>query len=271
MFTKVSFSENPIVIIGCDEDKEKTFNNEKFSSLLEKMKKLESKYNSSLKEKPIDMLIYSIFYPMKINYKHDSKFKISKENLNKIFMESTEKRFHKDIYNSELFELINPYHLVVEKKYINEKYLSESIKANFDKEKENIKEREYNISPNEFYDKKNNIYFALRYNKKKNKDFNLKQRIMKKNDALVKLKNEEDSFEKYLLLRYDFKICELKSLIYFIYKSVFHVENPGKISLYYYNDTFNEVSIVNENITLKELGTQMKTNDLFEIYINSEY
>ena len=49
------------------------------------------------------------------------------------------------------------------------------------------------------------------------------------------------------------------------------MENPGKISLYYYNDTFNEVSIVNENITLKELGTQMKTNDLFEIYINSEY
>ena len=32
MFTKVSFSENPIVIIGCDEDKEKTFNNEKYSS-----------------------------------------------------------------------------------------------------------------------------------------------------------------------------------------------------------------------------------------------
>ena len=61
------------------------------------------------------------------------------------------------------------------------------------------------------------------------------------------------------------------SLISFIYKTVLHVGNPGKVSLFYYSDTFTEVYILDENKTLKELGKEMKNKFVLDIFINAEY
>ena len=274
MFNQISICESPIVIIGYNEEKEKTFNNEIYTSLLSKKKQLESKFCPCIKEKSDDLLSYNIFYPMHLSLTEDSKYKISKENLNKIFQESNEKRYHKEIYKSKLFELINPYHLVVEKNYISEKYISKEIKAKFNEEKEDMIEREYALSPTEYYDKKNQIYFGFPSRKNKlNKIRNnlLIKTAIKNCDILVRLKNEDDCFDKNFLLRPNFKVRELKSLISFIYKTVLHVGNPGKVSLFYYSDTFTEVYILDENKTLKELGKEMKNKFVLDIFINAEY
>ena len=274
MFNQISICESPIVIIGYNEEKEKTFNNEIYTSLLGKKKQLESKFCPCIKEKSDDLLSYNIFYPMHLSLTQDSKYKISKENLNKIFQESNEKRYHKEIYKSKLFELINPYHLVVEKNYISEKYISKEIKAKFNEEKEDMIEREYALSPTEYYDKKNQIYFGFPSRKNKlNKIRNnlLIKTAIKNCDILVRLKNEDDCFDKNFLLRPNFKVRELKSLISFIYKTVLHVGNPGKVSLFYYSDTFTEVYILDENKTLKELGKEMKNKFVLDIFINAEY
>jgi len=274
MFNQISFCESPIVIIGYNEEKEKTFNNEIYTSLLGKKKQLESKFCPCIKEKSDDLLSYNVFYPMHLSLREDSKYKISKENLNKIFKESNEKRYHKEIYKSKLFKLINPYHLVVEKNYISEKYISKEIKEKFNEEKEDMREREYALSPTEYYDKKNQIYFG--FPSKKNKSYKIRNNVLIKNaikncDILVRLKNEDDCFDKNFLLRPNFKVKELKSLISFIYKTVLHVGNPGKISLFYYSDTYTEVYIVEENKTLKELGREMKNKFVLDIFINAEY
>jgi hypothetical protein len=274
MFNQISFCESPIVIIGFNEEKEKTFNNEVFTSLLGKKKQLESKFCPCINEKSEDLLCYNVFYPMHLSLKEDSKYRISKENLNKIFQESNEKRNHKEIYKSKLFQLINPYHLVKEMNYISEKYISKEIKAKFDEEKEDMLERECALSPTEYYDKKNQIYFG--FQSKKNKSYKMRNNVLIKNaikncDILVRLKNENDCFDKNFLLRPSFKVRELKSLISFIYKTVMHAGDPGKISLFYYSEIFTEVYIVDEDKTLKELGREMKNKFVLDIFINAEY
>ena len=240
MLNQINMCESPIVVIGYNEEKETTFNNEIFTSLLSKKKQLESKFSPCIKEKSDDLLCYNIFYPMILSHDENTKYKISKENLNKIFKESNEKRYHKEIYKSKLFELINPYHL----------------------------------SPNEFYDKKNQIYFRLIPKKNKHNKIRNNQLIklaIKNYDILVRLKNEDDCFDKNFLLRPSFKVRELKSLISFVYKTVLHVGNPGKVSLFYYNETYTEVYILDENKTLKELGKEMKNKFVLDIFINAEY
>ena len=274
MLNQINMCESPIVVIGYNEEKETTFNNEIFTSLLSKKKQLESKFSPCIKEKSDDLLCYNIFYPMILSHDENTKYKISKENLNKIFKESNEKRYHKEIYKSKLFELINPYHLVVEKEYISDKYISKEIKAKFEEEKDVMLEREFALSPNEFYDKKNQIYFRLIPKKNKHNKIRNNQLIklaIKNYDILVRLKNEDDCFDKNFLLRPSFKVRELKSLISFVYKTVLHVGNPGKVSLFYYNETYTEVYILDENKTLKELGKKMKNKFVLDIFINAEY
>jgi hypothetical protein len=56
-----------------------------------------------------------------------------------------------------------------------------------------------------------------------------------------------------------------------VYKTVLHVGNPGKVSLFYYNETYTEVYILDENKTLKELGKEMKNKFVLDIFINAEY
>ena len=274
MFSKISLSEESNIVIGLNNENQKVFNNQAYSTLDEKRKAIEKKYRLFLKEKTNDLLSYSIFNPIKIKNDKNNLFKIDKMKLNQIFIQSEEKRAHNEIYKSKLYELLNPYYLVFEKKYINEKYLSDNIKSKINKERDEIRERDNNMSLNKYYDKKNNIYFALL---KKNNAYNkvdnqvLLNNAIKNKDFLVKLKNEDDGFEKNLLLHNFFTMKELKLLIAFIYRSVLSVNDPGKINLFYLNNNYDDVYILNENKTLLDLSKEMNKKYELEIFITAEY
>lgn len=274
MFSKLSILEESNVFIGENDENLKVFNNHSYNTLCEKRNILEKKYKSFLREKPNDLLSYNIFNPIKIKKDKNNLFKIDKIKLNDIFVQSEEKRSHNEIYKSKLYELLNPYYLAFEKKYINEKYLSDVIKSKINKEREEIRDREYNISLNKLYDKKNNIYFALL---KKNNNYNkidndtLLNNAVNNKDILVRLKNEDDGFEKNILLHNDFTMKDLKFLIAFIYRSVFAVNDPGEIKLFYLNANYEDIYIVNEQKTLLELSKEMKNKYELEIFITAEY
>ena len=274
MFSQISFPKDPISIIGQNEEKQKTFNNEIYPSLLIKKSLIKIKYNSFQEENPESILSYHIFNPFNISFNRYTKFRISKEDMNKLFSDLEQKRYHKDIYGTQLFELSNPYHLIVEKKYIPEKYVSEEIKDKFDKEKQEMLEREYALSPYEYYDKKNQMY--LKFSSKMNRLNKIKNNILikkalAKRDILVRLKNEEDCFDKYFLLNPGFKICDLKSLIAFIYKTKLSVNNPGKISLFYYNSYFTVIYLEDDNKTLLDIGREMNAEFVMDIFVNTDY
>ena len=163
MQNQITIPENPIVVIGINEKKEKTFNKLKYSSLLQKKRYIESKFNGLSSEDPKDILSYSIYYPMKIGFNRKTQYKMKKDELNQIFIESAQKRFHKEIYNTKLFELISPYHLVCEKNYISSECLIEEIKNELDKDKDDILEREYALRPDEFYVYKFILFIHLLY------------------------------------------------------------------------------------------------------------
>ena len=81
-------------------------------------------------------------------------------------------------------------------------------------------------------------------------------------------------FNKIFLLNPKFKVIELKSLIVFIYKSVFKVANPGKIKLFYYYDEINKLNenyLMDDNKTLKDIAKEMKKENNLEILINAYY
>jgi len=274
MFSNISFPKDPISIISQNEQKEKTFNDENYASLYIKKKIINMKYNANQEEKPESILCYHMLRPFNISFNRNTKFRISKEALNKLFSDLEQKRHHKEIYGSKLFELSNPYHLIIEKNYISQKYISEEIKAKFEEEKEEMLEREYALSPNEYYDKKNQIY--LRFGSKINKLNKMKNNILirkavAKCDILVRIKNEEDCFDKYFLLNPGFKICELKSLVAFIYKTKLFVENPGKITLFYYNNNYRIIYIEDDNRTLLDILKEMNCGFVLDIFINTEY
>ena len=274
MFSNISFPKDPISIISQNEEKEKTFNDEIYHSLNIKKKLIQMKYNDIKEDKPESILSYHMFHPFKISYNHNTKFLISKEDLNKLLADLYEKSKHKEIFASKLFELSNPYHLIVEKNYISQKYVSEEIKAKFEEEKNYMIEREYALSPNEYYDKNNQIY--LRFGSKINKLNKLKNNILirkavAKCDILVRIKNEEDCFDKYFLLNPGFKICDLRSLIAFVYKTRLFVENPGEITLFYYNDIYRQIYIEDGNKTLLDIRKEKNCDYVLEIYINTEY
>ena len=273
MFSNFALLEESKAIIGINNENQKLFNNQTFATLNEKRKKIESKYLSFLKKEqqdPINLLSYSIFNPLKIKKDPETKFKIDKDKLNELFLISEDKRSHKEIYKTKLYELLNPYHLVIEKKYIKLKYISSSIRSKFMKDKEEIKERGYNISLNEYYDKNKNIYFGLaqknvQKNKIKNKDV-IKNAVENK-ELLVRLINELDNFDKKLLLKPEFTLEDLKVLIVFLYKVSFGVNELKKISLYYDYD----FPIEDDQLTLADLYKKWGKNYELLIYINADY
>ena len=232
------------------------------------------KYNDIKEDKPESIFCYHMFHPFKISYNHNTKYRIPKEALNKLLADLYEKSKHKEIFASKLFELSNPYHLIIEKNYISQKYVTEEIKAKFEEEKNYMIEREYALSPNEYYDKNNQIY--LRFGSKINKLNKLKNNILirkavAKCDILVRIKNEEDCFDKYFLLNPGFKICDLRSLIAFVYKTRLFVENPGEITLFYYNDIYRQIYIKDGNKTLLDIRKEKNCDYVLEIFINTEY
>ena len=274
MFSDFSICEESKAVIGQNDDNEKVFNQLTFNSLIEKRKKIENRYKPFIKEKPNDLLSFYIFYPLKIQKNKHNKFRINKNKLNDLFIESEEKRLHKDIYSTSLYELVNPYHLVVEKKYIKEKNVSDRFRSKFRKERDQLKEREYAISKDKYHDEKNDTYFQLPpksdpLNKIKNQT--LIKNSIKDHCILVRLINSYDNFDKNLLLKPDFTVDELKSLVKFIYRAVLEIEDPGNIELFYYNDLFEEVFILDDSKSLQDLSKEMNYNNDLEINIQTKY
>ena len=72
------------------------------------------------------------------------------------------------------------------------------------------------------------------------------------------------------MLSPDFTIDELKSLVKFIYRAVF-VENPQNIELFYLNDLYEEVFILDDNKSLLDISKEQNYNNDLEINIHAIY
>lgn len=262
-FSLLEESKNSIGIYR----EERTFNNKTFKMLNNKRKNLDTQFKNYVKEK--NLLSYYIFKPIKLNTNSNSKFIIHKKDLHYFFLQSKENKLHKEIYDTSLYNLINPYYLVVEKKYIKPKNIHRDILDTFSQEKERLKERENSILNNKFYDKNKKIYFEL---PSKDHDLNkisnekMLSEAVKNHCIIVKIKNEEDDFKKILLLRPDFTVCELISLIQFIYKVARGII-INKMNLYYNNNLYSAVLIDDMNKTMKGLAKEMNSELEIEIFI----
>ena len=224
MMQNFSLSEDSKNSIGINNINERTFNRQTFKMLNQKRKKLDSQFGSLIKEKN-DLLSYYYFNPIKLRYNDNTRFVINKNELNDLFVISEDKRLHKEIYKTKLYNLISPYYLVVEKKYIKYNDISSRIKNNFMNEKETLKTRENTLSSNKYYDKDNQTLFELpsnnhTYNKISNEK--MLNDAVKEHCIIVKIKNNDDGFDKILLLKPDFTIKELKALISFMYKACYN-------------------------------------------------
>ena len=275
MFSKFAILDESLCLLSTNSEKQRLFNYQTFPYLNEKRKKLESKYLSFLNNEPsINLLAYNICNPLKIKEDKENKFKISKEDLNNLLIKSESNRLHKDIYNSKLYDLLNPYHLVVEKKYIKERYISDLVKSKFIHDKKEKDERGYKMSLYEFYDKKKKLYFGLQkkdssYNKVAN-NVVIKNAVDNKN-ILVKIRNESDYFEKILLLKPEFTVEELKLLIQFLYKVLLGVNNLSKIYLYYWDEFGYEQEINQDKKTMEELHQLFGKHYELNIFITADY
>ena len=275
MFSKLVLTKDSTNYISTNKDNQKTFNNYTFLNLNEKKKDLESKYRIHAGKDPIsNLLYYDISNPIKIKKDKDNKFRIDKNKLNELFLISEEKRLHKEIYKTELYDLINPYYLVVEKKYIKQNYISDLVKSKFDQDKQEWTERGYDMSSDEFYDKKKKIYFGMEpkdgeYNRIPTKD--VIKNAVNNGDIAVRLINEADGFEKILLLKPDMTVDELKMLIIFLYKVKLCVYKINTLSLYYFDKTRNDIEINDDEKTLEELNKTFGDNHEMNIYIAAEY
>ena len=274
MFTHISFPKEPISIVGQNEEKEKTFNDDDYNSLKIKREAMKIKYDNFPSDKPEDFFNYRIFHPFFINFNRNTKFQISKESLNKLLNDLGQKRNHKEIYNTNLFELSNLYHLIEEKKYISKKCVTEELKEKLKEEEEEMNNREYVLSPDKYYDKNNKMVLNFvskndKYNKVSNSS--LIKRLEEKTDILVQIKNEDDYFCRYFQLNHRFKIKDLKSLITFIYMKKLCVNNVGKISLFYYNDNYERINLNNDNRNLQDIAKEMKRDYKIELYFNIDY
>ena len=274
MFSKFALLEESNCILGVDQQGERFFNGLKFPVLHEKMKKLEKKYCPFLKEDPVNLLLYSLHNPIKLVKDRENKFQIEKDKLNDLLIESEEKRMHRDIYKSKLYELLNPYHLVIEKKYISENNISREIRRSLQKDKQEKKEREYELSPNEYYDKEKKIYFGLadkndKLNKKNNKE--IFENAIENKDVLLRLINIQDGFEQFFFINPKITTGELKTMVSFLYKLNRGIKELRKINLYYLNDLDIEVEINGDELNLGYMYQTLGKNYELVIYINVDY
>lgn len=255
--------------IGINDKEERTFNERNYKMLNNKKKVLETQFKGLLKE--TDLLSYYIFKPIKLNINNNSKFKIKKDDLNNFFTQSEEKKLHKEIYNTDLFNLINPYYLTIELNYIRPKYIPQHILNTFKFEKERLKERENAIINNKINNKNKSCEIPSKdYEKNRISNERMLNQAVKEQCFLIRIKNEEDDFKKILLLRPDFTVDELKLIIKCIYKKEKEI-NIEKINLYYTNNLYSEVIIKNNNETIKELAKEMNSELELEIFIQAQY
>jgi hypothetical protein len=273
MIQNFTLSEDSKNSIGINNSGERTFNKQTFKMLNQKRKNLDKQFGSLIKEKN-DLLSYYSFKPIKFQINTNSRFKTSKNDLDDLFTISEDKRLHKEIYKTKLYNLISPYYLVAEKKYIKYTDISPRIRNNFINEKETLRARESSLSSNKHYDKDNQTLFELPSN---NHIFNkitnekMLNEAVKEHCLVVKIKNNDDGFDKILLLKPDFTIKELQALISFIYKACYNQNNIGKINLFYYNQLYNDVNIEDNNLTLGDLCKEMKNDLEIEIFIQTQY
>ena len=198
MMQNFTLSDNSKNIIKVNTNGEGIFNERTYRMLCNKRKNLNSQFKS-LNENKNDLLYYYISKPVIINANNNTKFKINKNELNHFFKISNEKRKEKEISKSKLYQLMNLYHLVAEKKYIPKKYISKEILDTFDEEKETLKESVNDIDENKFYNSNKQIYFELAekdhiYNRIDNEK--LLNDAIKTHCMIVKVINEDDSFNR---------------------------------------------------------------------------
>lgn len=268
MFSKFSLSEESKNVFGKNNEDQILFNDEPYSILNQRRKQLESKYKSLLSKEPlINLLYYTINNPLKIKTDEENQFKITKKKLNALLIKSQEDRKHKEIYKTKLYDLLNPYHLVEEKKYIKKENISDEIKSKLNDNKEEKKEREYQLSRYELYDKESKIYFGLNKDNLQSDKYVIKYSV-NNNYILVKINNESDGMEKTLLLNPDFTVEELKLLIKFFYKIKCGYDNVDNISLYFFN---SDTKINEDKKTMKELNDIFENNDELNIVFTSDY
>ena len=265
-------------VIGINYQENRTYNGQVFKYLNKKKNYLEDKYKnlSTFKEKKSDLLSYYTFNPIKLCRNENMRYKIKKSELNKFFIDSKEKRLHKDIYNSKLYDLINPYNLIKEK-FIKYKHISNEIQRTFQEEQHLIKERENSINTNKYFDKTKNISFELLKKNDKStynliSDKKMLSNAIREQQFLVTLKNMNDSFNKMLLLSPSFTISELELLIKFIYRAVYKEDKIEMINLYYYKSNIDsEILIFPKEKTLRELSKEMDSRIELEILIQTFY
>jgi len=265
-------------VIGINYQENRTYNGQVFKYLNKKKNYLEDKYKNlnTFKEKRSDLLSYYTFNPIKLCRNENMRYKIKKSELNKFFIDSKEKRLHKDIYNSKLYDLINPYNLIKEK-FIKYKHISNEIQRTFQEEQHLIKERENSINTNKYFDKTKNISFELLKKNDKStynliSDKKMLSNAIREQQFLVTLKNMNDSFNKMLLLSPSFTISELELLIKFIYRAVYKEDKIEMINLYYYKSNIDsEILIFPKEKTLRELSKEMDSRIELEILIQTFY
>ena len=273
MFSKFSLSEESGIVFSKNEEEQRLINYEAYPSIKEKRKKLESKYKIFLSKEPlINLLYYTINKPLKIKPDEENRFKISKDKLNNLLLISKEKRTNKEIYKTKLYELLNPYHLAVEKQYIKSENLSEEIKSKLNVDKKEKIERGYELSQYEFYDKKSQKYFGYdledKYNYNLQSDNNNLREAVRNKYVLVKINNELDGFDKIMLLNPDFTVEELKLLVKFFYKGQLGYEVVDNICLYLSN---YDLEITEDKKTMKELNDIFGKNQELDINITADY
>ena len=274
MLTNFPFSikEESKLLIGSNFMNETTMNNKSYRDLEEKNKKLISRFQGMTEKN--DLIIYQTLNPIYLNRSKDMKFSFDKKELNELFLHYKKIRDEKEIYTSDLYELLNPYYLTETKRYLKRKHLSKEILAEFKDEQKLLYERNCNKVKNQFYDKDCGMIFVLKnkedhLNKIKNKD--LINNSIKENCFVVRLKNNEDNiFDKIFLLKPDFTIDELKILIKFIYKVKYEKQFISTVDLYYQDIFFNEHKIENVK-NLGDLADKLKAKIELTIFIDAQY
>ena len=248
---------------------ERTFNGKGFKMLNNKRKNLENQFKGLVKEK--DLLSYYIFKPIQLNINTDSKFRIKKDELNQFFAQSEEKKLHKEIYNTNLYNLINPYYLTQEVNYIKPKYISQNILNNFRLEKERLKDRENSILNNKINSKNKSCEIPPKsYERNRISNERMLNQAVKEHCLIIRLKNLDDDFKKILLINPDFTIDELKLIIKCIYKKEKEI-NIENLNLFYINNLYSEVSIKENKETIRDLAKEMNSELELEIFIRIDY
>lgn len=258
--------------ISINSDKERTFNGCSYQQLNDKKNKFKKKFQNIADKK--DLYLYYNMNPILLNKNKEMKFMINKNDLNNFFVESKIKRMNDEIYYNQIFKLINPYYLVEHKKFLNKKYLSKEIIDTLNDEKNLLYERSIFINNNKYYDNNKNISFEIpnkndvKYSKYyKISNEKLIKDSINKNCLVVKLINEDDGFEKILLLKRDTCLEDLKSLIIFLYKSKYKKKINEKITLYREDND----EVIDNVKTLDELSKLMGSKHELGIIVEVKY